>query len=59
MKVKAMKKITKAVFPVPVDAPFLLGVFGRYILTPRVFHHLQRVKPGTGARFSSPTALRG
>lgn len=34
--------------PHPVDAPSLLGVVGRYILTPRVFHHLQRVKPGAG-----------
>ncbi len=34
--------------PDPNDAPSLLGVVGRYILTPRVFHHLQRVKPGAG-----------
>lgn len=34
--------------PDPADAPSLLGVVGRYILTPRVFHHLQRVKPGAG-----------
>ena len=34
--------------PDPSAAPSLLGVVGRYILTPRVFHHLQRVKPGAG-----------
>ncbi len=34
--------------PDPADAPSLLGVVGRYILTPRIFHHLQRVKPGAG-----------
>lgn len=34
--------------PDPDDAPSLLGVVGRYILTPRIFHHLQHVKPGAG-----------
>ena len=34
--------------PAPAAAPSTLGVVGRYILTPRVFHHLQRVKPGAG-----------
>jgi UTP--glucose-1-phosphate uridylyltransferase len=34
--------------PAPAVAPSTLGVVGRYILTPRVFHHLQRVKPGAG-----------
>ena len=32
----------------PRDAPSTLGVVGRYLLTPRVFHHLRRVKPGSG-----------
>ena len=26
----------------------MLGVVGRYILTPRVFYHLQRVRAGAG-----------
>jgi len=34
--------------PAPAAAPSTLGVVGRYILTPRIFHHLQRVKPGSG-----------
>jgi UTP--glucose-1-phosphate uridylyltransferase len=34
--------------PEPAAAPSTLGVVGRYILTPRIFHHLQRVKPGKG-----------
>jgi UTP--glucose-1-phosphate uridylyltransferase len=34
--------------PAPRDAPSTLGVVGRYLLTPRVFHHLRRVKPGSG-----------
>ncbi|MGZ8252404.1 MAG: UTP--glucose-1-phosphate uridylyltransferase GalU [Methylophilaceae bacterium] len=34
--------------PDPKDAPSTLGVVGRYILTPRIFHHLDNVKPGAG-----------
>ena len=34
--------------PKPEDAPSTLAVVGRYILTPRIFHHLQEVKPGAG-----------
>ena len=34
--------------PKPEDAPTTLAVVGRYILTPRIFHHLQNVQAGTG-----------
>lgn len=34
--------------PKPSAAPSTLAVVGRYILTPRIFHHLQRVRPGAG-----------
>jgi len=34
--------------PKPSAAPSTLGVVGRYILTPRIFHHLQHVRPGAG-----------
>jgi UTP--glucose-1-phosphate uridylyltransferase len=34
--------------PTPEAAPSTLAVVGRYILTPRIFHHLQNVKPGSG-----------
>ncbi len=34
--------------PKPSAAPSTLGVVGRYILTPRIFHHLQRVRAGAG-----------
>ena len=34
--------------PQPAEAPSTLGVVGRYLLTPRIFHHLRRVKPGSG-----------
>lgn len=34
--------------PKPEVAPSTLGVVGRYILTPRIFHHLENVTPGSG-----------
>ncbi len=34
--------------PKPEEAPSTLGVVGRYILTPRIFHHLENVTPGSG-----------
>ena len=34
--------------PKPEDAPSTLAVVGRYILTPRIFHHLEHIKPGAG-----------
>jgi UTP--glucose-1-phosphate uridylyltransferase len=34
--------------PKPEDAPSTLAVVGRYVLTPRIFHHLETIKPGAG-----------
>lgn len=34
--------------PKPEDAPSTLGVVGRYILTPRIFRHLETVQAGAG-----------
>ena len=34
--------------PKPDDAPSTLAVVGRYILTPRIFQHLENVTPGSG-----------
>ena len=34
--------------PRPETAPSTLAVIGRYVLTPRIFHHLERVTPGAG-----------
>ena len=34
--------------PDPKDAPSTLAVVGRYILTPRIFHHLEKVQAGAG-----------
>lgn len=35
--------------PKPEEAPSTLAVVGRYVLTPRIFHHLAQVKPGAGS----------
>jgi len=34
--------------PSPENAPSTLAVVGRYILTPRIFHHLEKIPPGAG-----------
>lgn len=34
--------------PKPEDAPSTLAVVGRYVLTPRIFHHLTRLGKGAG-----------
>ena len=34
--------------PEPENAPTTLGVVGRYILTPRIFDHLEKVQAGAG-----------
>jgi UTP--glucose-1-phosphate uridylyltransferase len=34
--------------PRPQDAPSTLAVVGRYILSPRIFHHLAKVRAGAG-----------
>ena len=45
--------------PKPEEAPSTLGVVGRYILSPRIFHFLENLRPGAGARSSSPTPSGG
>ncbi|HEY7674641.1 MAG TPA: UTP--glucose-1-phosphate uridylyltransferase GalU [Burkholderiales bacterium] len=35
--------------PKPEEAPSTLAVVGRYVLTPRIFHHLAQIKPGAGS----------
>jgi len=34
--------------PKPEEAPSTLAVIGRYVLMPRIFHHLEKVQPGSG-----------
>ena len=43
--------------PEPKAAPSTLAVVGRYLLTPRIFHHLQRVKPGSGGEIQLTDAI--
>lgn len=45
--------------PKPAEAPSTLGVVGRYILTPRIFHHLESVKPGSGGEIQLTDAIAG
>ena len=43
--------------PDPDKAPSTLGVVGRYILTPRIFYHLQHQTPGTGGEIQLTDAI--
>ncbi len=43
--------------PKPENAPSTLAVVGRYILTPRIFHHLESVKTGAGGEIQLTDAI--
>ncbi len=43
--------------PKPEVAPTTLGVVGRYILTPRIFHHIEHLKPGAGGELQLTDAI--
>ena len=43
--------------PKPEAAPSTLAVVGRYILTPRIFHHLAQLKPGAGSEIQLTDAI--
>jgi UTP--glucose-1-phosphate uridylyltransferase len=43
--------------PRPEAAPSDLAVVGRYILTPRIFHHLSQVQPGAGGEIQLTDAI--
>ena len=45
--------------PEPEDAPTTLGVVGRYILTPRIFHHLEKVQAGAGGEIQLTDGIAG
>jgi UTP--glucose-1-phosphate uridylyltransferase len=45
--------------PKPEDAPSTLGVVGRYILTPRIFHHLETIRPGSGGEIQLTDGIAG
>jgi len=43
--------------PRPEEAPSTLGIVGRYILTPRIFDHLQVVQAGSGGEIQLTDAI--
>lgn len=43
---EAVRRIVEK--PQPEQAPSTLAVVGRYVLTPRIFHHLARISKGAG-----------
>jgi len=43
--------------PKPAEAPSNLAVIGRYVLTPRIFHHLRNVRPGAGGEIQLTDAI--
>jgi UTP--glucose-1-phosphate uridylyltransferase len=43
--------------PKPGTTPSTLGVVGRYILTPRIFHHLHTAPPGAGGEIQLTDAI--
>lgn len=43
--------------PKPTDAPSTLGVVGRYILTPRIFHFLGQIQRGSGGELQLTDAI--
>ncbi len=43
--------------PKPEDAPSNLAVIGRYILTPEVMNHLNRMKQGAGGEIQLTDAI--
>ncbi|NWG38863.1 MAG: UTP--glucose-1-phosphate uridylyltransferase GalU [Hydrogenophilaceae bacterium] len=43
--------------PKPEVAPSTLAVVGRYILTPRIFHHIEHLKPGAGGELQLTDAI--
>ena len=43
--------------PSPEAAPSSLAVVGRYILTPRIFHFLEQIRPGAGGEIQLTDAI--
>jgi UTP--glucose-1-phosphate uridylyltransferase len=44
--------------PSPADAPSLLGIIGRYVLTPRIFDMIEQTAAGAGGEIQLTDALR-
>jgi UTP--glucose-1-phosphate uridylyltransferase len=43
--------------PDPADAPSDLGIVGRYILSPTIFEHIDRIRPGAGGELQITDAI--
>jgi UTP--glucose-1-phosphate uridylyltransferase len=43
--------------PKPEEAPSTLGVVGRYVLSPRIFHFLEHLRPGAGREIQLTDAI--
>jgi UTP--glucose-1-phosphate uridylyltransferase len=57
---KGLSKITSMVEkPKPEEAPSTLGVVGRYILSPRIFHFLESQRRGAGGEIQLTHAMIG
>jgi UTP--glucose-1-phosphate uridylyltransferase len=53
-----LSRVTKIVEkPAPDVAPSTLGVVGRYVLTPRIFEHLQHIERGAGGELQLTDAI--
>ncbi|WP_144154295.1 UTP--glucose-1-phosphate uridylyltransferase GalU [Paraburkholderia sp. BCC1885] len=44
--------------PEPAQAPSNLGVVGRYVLTPGIFEHLRKTRPGAGGEIQLTDAIQ-
>ena len=44
--------------PAPEVAPSNLGVVGRYVLKPRIFHHIKNLKTGAGGEYQLTDAIQ-
>jgi UTP--glucose-1-phosphate uridylyltransferase len=54
----ALSRVTTIVEkPKPEEAPSTLGVVGRYILSPRIFHFLENLRPGAGREIQLTDAI--
>jgi UTP--glucose-1-phosphate uridylyltransferase len=53
-----LSRVTRIVEkPKPEEAPSNLGVVGRYVLTPRIFHHLKHIERGAGGELQLTDAI--
>ncbi|MDD3528721.1 MAG: UTP--glucose-1-phosphate uridylyltransferase GalU [Gallionellaceae bacterium] len=54
-----LSRVTRIVEkPKPAEAPSNLAVVGRYILTPRIFHHLRHIERGAGNELQLTDAIQ-